>query len=161
MLKSLMDFDQKLSELGINPGSPAMPVANYLPWRIQGTTLYLSGMIPVRDGAPLYTGRVGDTLSVEQGQECARQCVVNALAWMQVALGGSLNRVEAILRIRGFVACPAGFGQQPQVINGASDLLVEIFGDAGRHTRAAVGSVALPLNVPVEIDFTVAIRLDA
>lgn len=156
-----MDFDHRLIELGIDPGSPAMPVANYLPWRIQGSILYLSGMIPVRDGSPIYTGRIGDELSVEQGQECARQCVSNALGWIQVALGGSLNRVEAILRIRGFVACPPGFGQQPQVINGASDLLVEIFGDVGRHTRAAVGSVALPLNVPVEIDFTLAIRQDA
>ncbi len=153
-----MDFDKKLSDLGIAPGSPAMPVANYLPYRIHGSVLYLSGMIPMKDGQSLFTGRVGDGLSIEQGQECARQCVINGLDWMRVALGGSLNRIEAIIRLRGFVACPPGFGQQPQVINGASDLLVEIFGDAGRHTRAAVGSVALPLNVPVEIDFTVAIR---
>ncbi|MEZ5338268.1 MAG: RidA family protein [bacterium] len=156
-----MDFDKKLSDLGIDPGSPAMPVANYLPYRRHGNILYLSGMIPIRDGQPLYLGRVGDELSVEQGQECARQCVVNALGWVRQALGGSLNGVESFLRVRGFVACPPGFGQQPQVINGASDLLVELFGDAGRHTRAAVGSVALPLNVPVEIDFTIAVRSDA
>ncbi|MCB1187227.1 RidA family protein [bacterium] len=155
-----MDFDKKLSDLGIDPGSPAMPVANYLPYRLHGNILYLSGMIPVADGKPLYTGRVGDELTVEQGQECARQCVINGLGWVRQALG-SLNRVDSFIRIRGFVACPPGFGQQPQVVNGASDLLVEIFGDAGRHTRAAVGSVSLPLNVPVEIDFTIAVRSDA
>lgn len=155
-----MDFDKKLSDLGIDPGEPAMPVANYLPYRVHGNLLYLSGMIPVSAGKPLYAGRVGDEVSIEQGRECARQCVINGLGWVRKALG-SLNRVESFIRIRGFVACPPGFGDQPQVINGASDLLVEIFGDAGRHTRAAVGSVSLPLNVPVEIDFTIAIRQDA
>ena len=156
-----MDFDQKLSALGIEPGMPELPVANYLPYRLHGRTLYLSGMIPVREGSPIHTGRVGEDVTIEQGQECARLCVINGLAWMRTALGGSLNRIEAVLRVRGFVACNPGFARQPQVINGASDLLVEIFGDAGRHTRAAVGSVSLPLNVPVEIDFTLAIRQDA
>jgi len=155
----------RLRALGLELPTPAAPVANYVPYKLVrqvpggSQLLYTSGMIPLANGVPLYLGKLGAEVSLEQGVECARQCVLNALAWVVDALGGAsaeispLTRIEAVVQVRRFVACTPDFHDHPRVLNGASDLLVEIFGDAGRHTRAAVGCPSLPLNVPVEIDF--------
>lgn len=143
--------------MGITLPSPPMPVASYVPYKLHGGLLYLSGMIPVKDGQPLATGHLGGSVSLETGVECARLCTLNALAWCRQALG-SLDQIAGVVRVRGFVACTAEFGDQPKVLNGCSDLLVEVLGAAGKHTRAAVGAPSLPLNVPVEIDFIFAVE---
>lgn len=152
-----MSADQRLADLGIALPSPPMPVASYVPFKLHGGLLYLSGMIPVQDGQPLATGHLGGSVSLETGVECARLCTLNALAWCRQALG-SLALISGVIRVRGFVACTPHFAEHPKVLNGCSDLLVEVFGEVGRHTRAAVGAPSLPLNVPVEIDFIFAVE---
>ena len=144
----------RLEQLGLTLPTPVTPVANYVPCIAvhSGHMVYISGQVPMRDGVLIAEGTVPDVVSIEQAVECARQCVLNGLAALNAEVG-SLDRVRSVVRVGGFVACGAGFGQQPQVINGASDLLVEIFGDSGKHARAAVGVSALPLNAPVEIEF--------
>ena len=148
-----MAFAERLAKLGLELPAPAMPVANYVPYKLDGTYLFLSGMIPVRDGQPVCTGQLGAGVSIEQGQECARICVLNALAWVYAALHGDLESVFEVVQLRGLVACTPEFTEHPKVINGASDLLVELFGERGKHTRVAAGAPSLPLGVPVEIDF--------
>jgi enamine deaminase RidA (YjgF/YER057c/UK114 family) len=148
-----MSVSKRIVELGLELPAPPAPVANYVPFKFSGGLLYLSGMIPVVGGVPLHTGLVGSGVSLEQAVACARVCVLNALGWASQALDGDLDRIAEVVRVRGFVACDAGFADHPAVANGASDLLVEIFGDHGRHTRSVVGCSSLPLNVPVEIDF--------
>lgn len=143
--------------MGYQLPQPAAPVANYVPYKLLGRQLYLSGMIPVVAGKPLYTGRLGAEVSIEQGVECSRQCMLNALAWVNEALHGNVERVFEVIQVRGLVACTADFVDHPSVINGASDLLVEVFGDRGKHTRVASGAVSLPLGVPVEIDLALSI----
>ena len=150
----------RLKELRLTLPTPAPPVGSYVPYKIvpgaDGRALiYTSGMVATVEGKPLHPGKLGAEVSLEAAHECARQCVLNALAWVNVAVG--LDRISEVVQVRGFVACTADFYDHPRVINAASDLLVEIFGDAGRHTRAAVGCIALPLNVPVEIDFLFAL----
>jgi len=148
-----MGFADRLTKLDLKLPALAMPVANYVPYKLVGKYLYLSGMIPIVNGEPLHTGHLGADITVEQGQECARQCVMNALAWVHEALHGDMERVLEVLQVRGFVACTADFTAHPKVLNGASDLLVELLGERGKHTRVAVGAPSLPLGVPVEIDF--------
>jgi enamine deaminase RidA (YjgF/YER057c/UK114 family) len=147
-----VSFADRLNKLGYSLPTLAAPVANYVPYKLVGRQIYISGMIPVVDGQPLYSGRLGENVSVEEGQVCARQCILNALAWVNEALSGDMERVFEVVQLRGLVACVPDFTQHPQVINGASDLLVEVFGDRGKHTRIAAGAISLPLGVPVEID---------
>ena len=140
----------------------AYPVGSYVPYKgLNGSLLYTSGMIPVTDGKPIHTGKLGADVTLEQAQDCARLCVLNALAWVEnyspSARIKGVDGVSQVIQVRGFVACTADFYDHPKVLNAASDLLVDIFGDAGRHTRAAVGCISLPLNVPVEIDFLFAL----
>jgi enamine deaminase RidA (YjgF/YER057c/UK114 family) len=144
----------RLGELGIAVPSAQPPVANYVPFAISGTLLIISGQLPMRDGALAYAGKLGDAVSLEDGQAAARQCFLNILAHAQRALDGDLDRVAGLLRLGGFVACVPSFTQHPAVINGASDLAVAVFGDAGRHARAAVGVPSLPLDAAVEIEAT-------
>ncbi|MCB9838035.1 MAG: RidA family protein [Phycisphaeraceae bacterium] len=145
-------FSARLAELGhVLPDAPK-PVASYVPCVRVGNLVFVSGQIPVRDGALLATGVVPDDIGIEQAQGLARQCVLNALAVLSAEIG-SIDNVRRVVRVGCFVASAPGFGKQPMVANGASDLLCEIFGEAGQHARAAVGSVGLPLNVPVEIEF--------
>lgn len=142
----------RLQALGITlPDAPA-PVAAYVPARRVGNLLFVSGQIPILDGGLMAKGRVPDQVSPERATECARQCALNGLAVARTAVG-SLDAIKSVVRVGCFVASEPGFGGQPAIANGASELLVDVFGDAGRHARAAVGSVALPLNVPVEIEF--------
>lgn len=143
---------KQLASLGLAlPAAPA-PVAAYVPTVRTGSLLYVSGQIPLRDGAMIAKGSVPTPVSMEQARECARQCVINGLAQAQAALG-SIDRIRRVVRVGVFVACREGFGDQPKVANGASELLQEIFGESGRHARAAVGCSDLPLGAPVEVEF--------
>lgn len=145
-------IDARLKELGIELAEPAAPVANYVGYAISGNNVFISGQLPVIDGKLAYVGKVGDSVSVEDGQKAARACAVNIIAQLRSACGGDLDRVKRIVRLGGFVNSTPDFGDQPKVINGASDLMVEVFGDAGKHCRAAVSAGGLPFNVAVEIE---------
>lgn len=151
--------EEKLRELGIElPASGPAPVANYVPTLRHREVVYVAGQIPFKaPGELLFRGRVGAELTLEQGRAAARLVGINMLALLKRELKGDLDRVEGVLRIDGFVSSAGDFTQQPQVMNGISDLMVEVFGDAGRHTRTAVGVNVLPLNAPCEIsaEFTV------
>ncbi len=142
----------RLAELGIVLPKTQPPVANYVPFTVAGGLVFISGQLPMQDGKPTVTGKVGQDVSLEDAQAAARQCLLNILAHLHTACDGDLDRVARLVRLGGFVACAPDFIQHPAVINGASDLAVEIFGDAGRHARAAVGVASLPLDAPVEID---------
>ncbi len=149
-----MSYEAKLVELGITLPPPPKPVATYIPAVLTGQLLFLSGVVPFRDGKLVLEGKLGKDLTVDQGYEAARIALLNALAIVRSELG-SLDRVAKVVRLIGYVASAEGFTQQPAVINGASDLLVRIFGEAGRHARAAVGAAGLPLDAPVELELIV------
>lgn len=141
----------RLRALGIELPAPAAAVANYIPVRISGNLAIVSGQLPMAAGAVRYQGKLGAGVSVEDGQAAARLCAINLLAQLHAACGG-LDRIAACLRLGGFVACTPEFTDHPKVINGASDLMVGVLGDAGRHARAAVGVPSLPLDAAVEVD---------
>jgi enamine deaminase RidA (YjgF/YER057c/UK114 family) len=155
-----MSCDQRLRELGVELPAAPKPVANYVPAVRTGRLLFLSGVLPMREGRLSCTGKLGKELTVEQGAEAARLALLNALAIVKGELG-SLDRVAKVVRMTGHVASAEGFAQQPAVINGASDLLVALFGDQGRHARVAVGAAELPLNAPVELDLIIELSPDA
>lgn len=149
-----MSYEEKLRELGLTLPAPPKPVANYVPVVRTGDLLFLSGVLPSRDGQLIMTGKLGQDLSIEQGMEAARVAVLNGLSIIRQE-AGSLDRVKRIVKIVGHVTSAPGFTDQPQVLNGASDLLVSLFGDAGRHARVAVGAAELPRQAPVEIELIV------
>ncbi len=146
-----MSYDEKLAQLGITLPAPPKPVATYIPAVLAGELLFLSGVIPFRDGTLVFEGKLGRDLTVEQGYEASRIALLNALAIIRQELG-TLDRVRRIVRMTGHVASAEGFVQHPAVINGASDLLVKIFDEAGKHARVSLGAADLPLNAPVEIE---------
>jgi enamine deaminase RidA (YjgF/YER057c/UK114 family) len=146
------NFEARLAELGIELPNAVPPAANYVPARKSGSLIYIAGQVPTAGGKDQYVGKVGRDVSIEDAQKAARLCAINILAQLRTALGGSLNAVVGCLRLGGFVNATPEFGDHPKVINGASDLMVEVFGDAGRHARAAVGCNSLPRNVAVEVD---------
>jgi len=144
--------EERLKELGIElPGTPS-PLGAYVPCVRSGNLLFLSGMLPLRDGKLTRTGRVGKEVSVSDAQEDATQVVINALSIVKAELG-TLKRVFRCVKVTGFIASAADFVQQPAVLNAASELLLAIFGDRGRHARVAVGVPVLPLNSPLEVEF--------
>ena len=145
-------IDKKLRELGIVLPTPSKPVANYVPWVKTGNLVFVSGQGAVRDGKIEYAGKVGDSLSMEDAVTSARLTAINVIAQLRDACGGDLDRVKRIVKLLGFVNCTADFGDQPKVINGASDLMVEVFGEKGRHARSAVGAPALPFGLSVEVE---------
>ncbi|MFG0256795.1 MAG: RidA family protein [Phycisphaerales bacterium JB043] len=148
---------QNLERLGLTlPQAPA-PVASYIPAQRQGSLVFVSGQLPMRDGSLMATGHVGADVDIETAQHCAQQCVLNGLA-AACSVIDSIDDIERVVRVGCFVACGPDFNDQPKVANGASDLLREIFGDNGQHARAAVGSVSLPLGTPVEVEFLFAVR---
>jgi enamine deaminase RidA (YjgF/YER057c/UK114 family) len=147
----MSSIDQRLAELGLKLPEAPQPVANYVPFLLSGDLLFISGQISKDGTGRVLTGTLGAGVTVEDGQEAARQCALNLLAQAKAALG-DLNRVIQVLRLTGFVASTPDFTDQPKIINGASDLLVSVLGEAGRHTRSAVGVASLPLNACVEID---------
>ena len=143
-----------LKRLGITlPDAPA-PAANYVPYVVAGNMVFVSGQLPLIDGKLSVTGHVGKNVTTQQAAEQARQCAINLLAQLNSACAGDLGRVKRVLKLGGFVACTDEFTDQPEVINGASDLMVEVFGNAGRHARFAVGSNTLPRGTCVEVEGT-------
>jgi enamine deaminase RidA (YjgF/YER057c/UK114 family) len=143
-------IDDRLKSLGITIPELAPPVANYVPFTISGKTLYISGQLPGA-GGQMTKGHLGKEVSLEDGQKAARVCAINIIAQAKAALG-DLDKISRCLRLGGFVASTPEFTDHPKVVNGASDLIVEVFGDAGKHARAAVGVSALPLGAAVEVD---------
>lgn len=146
-----MSIENRLQELGIILPKPSMPEASYVPVVQAGNLAFVSGQDPVRDGVMEYTGRLGAELDLAQGQAAARLAALNCLAQLQAHLG-SLERVQRIVKVLGFVACTDEFDQQPFVIDGGSELLEQVFGEAGRHARTAVGTNKLAFGIPVEIE---------
>lgn len=152
-----MLIEKRMQELGIPLMDAVDPVANYVSVQRSGDLLFLSGAGPVRGGKATMTGRLGESVTLEQGYAAAREGAINLVCALKSYLG-DLDRVEQIVKLLGFVHCTPDFEAQPQVINGASDLFVEVFGDKGRHARSAVGVSALPMGIPVEVEVIVRIR---
>jgi enamine deaminase RidA (YjgF/YER057c/UK114 family) len=151
MRPAINDPDARLAALGLALPKPPPAIASVLPWWRSGETIYISGQIATSDGRLLHEGRVGETVGLEQAQECARACALNALSQLDAATG-DLDRIEQLVKLTVFVASAPEFAEQHLVANGASDLLIDVFGEPGRHARSAIGVAALPLASPVEIE---------
>jgi enamine deaminase RidA (YjgF/YER057c/UK114 family) len=151
-----MDVPARLKELGFQLPPPPKPVASYVPVVVSGDLAFVSGQIARKDGQVLFPGRLGETVTVEQGYAAARECALAALAAMDGA--GLLDRIARVIKVNGYVACAPSFKDQPKVVNGASDLLVHVFGEGGKHARAAIGAAALPLGASVEVEFVFELR---
>ncbi len=151
-------FDENIKNLGLNIPDLPKALANYVPYKLIGKTIYISGQAPVQNGELIYKGKVGSDISIEEGIEAAKLCVINIIAALKTGLEGDWDKLDSFIKLTGFVNCQDNFTDQPKIINGASDMLVEIFGDQGRHARVAVGSNALPLGIAVEIDAIVQLK---
>jgi enamine deaminase RidA (YjgF/YER057c/UK114 family) len=145
-------IETRLSEIGISLPAPGTPGGNYVPFVVVGDLVFMAGQVAREAGKMKYTGKVGRDVSVEQGHAAARLCAVNLLAQLKVACGGDLDRVERCVRLGGFVNSAPDFLEHPKVVNGASDLVVEVFGERGQHARTAVGVAALPMDSAVEVE---------
>jgi enamine deaminase RidA (YjgF/YER057c/UK114 family) len=146
--------EERIAELGLTLPEVVPPLAAYQPAARSGDLVFTAGQLPARDGAMLATGKLGDAVSAEEGYECARQCAINALAAIKAEIG-ELSAIKRVVKAVVFVASTPDFTGQPQVANGASEFLGEVFGDAGKHARSAVGVAVLPLDVPVEVELVV------
>ncbi len=144
-------IETRLADLGIVLPEPSAPVANYVPFVVSGSLVFISGQVSIGPNG-LITGKLGKQLTIEEGIEAAHACAINLIAQLRAACASDLDRVKRVVKLGGFVNCTHDFIDHPVVINGASDLMVEVFGDQGRHARAAVGAPALPLNAAVEVD---------
>ena len=147
-----MNFENKIKELKINLPEAKPPVGSYVATKIVGNLLYISGQISISESGELIKGKVGKDLSVEEGYKAAERCGLNIISQAKVACNGDLSKIKSCVKLTGFVNSTDNFTDQPKVINGASDLIASIFGDAGMHTRAAVSTNSLPLGVSVEVD---------
>jgi enamine deaminase RidA (YjgF/YER057c/UK114 family) len=145
-------IEARLQQLNLSLPAAVTPLANYAPALLSKNFLFISGQVPKKDGKDHFIGKLGQELNIEEGQQAARLCAINILAQAKLALNGDLDRIVRCVRLGGFVNATADFGDHPQVINGASDLIVEVFGDAGKHARAAIGVNSLPRGVAVEVD---------
>lgn len=145
-------IDDRLMELGLSVPTPGAPVANYVGFVKSGNLVFTAGQVTLADGKFLYQGKVGGEISIEDANKAARLCAINVIAQLRAACGGDLDRVRRIVKVVGFVNAVPEFTDHPKVINGASDLLVEVFGEKGKHARSAVGAGSLPLNVAVEVE---------
>jgi enamine deaminase RidA (YjgF/YER057c/UK114 family) len=145
-------IDARLKELGIEIPQAAAPVANYVGYVITGKLCFVSGQVPIVGGEFKHQGKVGAEISVDEAYQAARVCAINIIGQLKAACGGDLDKVQRIVKLGGFVNSTPDFKDQPKVINGASDLMVEVFGDKGKHARAAVSAGALPVGVAVEVD---------
>ena len=151
-------FEENIKQLGIIiPDMPA-PLANYVPYKVSDNIVYVSGQGPAVNGNLIYKGKVNEDISIEDGIKASELCCINIIAALKKSINGDWNRLDSFLKLGGFVNCKDDFFDQPKIINGASDLLVKIFGDQGRHARFAVGSNALPMNISVEIDAIIKIK---
>ena len=151
-------FETNIKQLGIIIPDISAPLANYVPYKVSDNILYISGQGPVSDSKLVYKGKVGEDISIDDGIKAAELCCINIIAALKKSINGDWNRLDSFLKLGGFVNCNNNFYDQPKIINGASDLLVKIFGDQGRHARFAVGSNALPMNISVEIDAIIKIK---
>ena len=149
--------EERVQELGVSLPAPVAPVAAYVPCVRTGNLIYVSGQVPLVDGKPSHLGHLGDDVDLEAGRAAARTCAVNVLAALKAELG-ELSRVRRVVKVTGFVASTPAFTDHPKVVNAASELFGDVFGDAGRHARAAVGVAALPLGVPVEVEAIVEVE---
>ena len=147
-----MDFNQKISELNINLPKAADPVGSYVAAKISGKMLFISGQISIDENGNLIKGKLGKDLSTDEGYKAAKRCALSIVAQVKKACGNDLSKIKTCIKLTGFVNSTEDFNEQPKVINGASDLIVSIFGDNGMHTRAAVSTNSLPLGVAVEVD---------
>jgi len=150
--------EARLKELGLDLPRPSAPGANYVPFVRSGSIVFLTGQLSQWNGERRFVGKLGREFGIAEGQQAARLCALNLLAHLQVALDGDLDRVARTLRLAGYVNCTPDFHAQSQVMNGASDLFVDVLGDAGRHTRMAVGVCALPYDVAVEVEAAVEVQ---
>ena len=151
-------FEENIKNLGLNIPDLPKALANYVPYKIVDKTMYISGQAPVQNGELIYKGKVGSDITAEDGIEAAKLCVINIIAAVNTGLEGDWDKLDSFVKLTGYVNCQDNFTDQPKIINGASDMLVDIFGDQGRHTRVAVGSNALPLGIAVEIDAIVQLK---
>jgi len=153
-------IDRRLQELGLTLPEPVAPVANYVPYVVTGNQVFISGQVSITADGEFITGRLGEALTVERGQQAARACALNLIAQMKTACGGDLSKVKRVVKLGGFVC--TNFAHTaldiPKIINGCSDMMVDVFGEAGKHARFAVGASALPLDVAVEIDCVIEIE---
>jgi len=145
-------YEEAIARLGLTIPEPGTPVANFVPHVMTGKLVYVSGQIPIRDGKVCFVGKLGKDFDIERGQEAARYCALQVLGVIRQACGGNLDKVVRCVRLGGFINSTPEFADQPQVMNGASDLMVAVFGERGRHARAAVGVNSLPRGVAVEVD---------
>jgi enamine deaminase RidA (YjgF/YER057c/UK114 family) len=145
-------IEARLGELRIELPEATAPMANYVPFTVTGNLVFIAGQICQWNGERRHVGKLGDRISIEEGRSAARLCALNILTHLRTACGGDLDRVRRVVQLRGFVNCTPEFTDMPQIVNGASDLMVEIFGDTGRHARAAVGVTSLPGGVAVEVE---------
>jgi len=148
----------RVTALGLELPNPSTPSANYVPWVRTGNLVFISGQLPLKDGQCAFVGRVGDEVELDTARQAAQQCGLNILAHLASAVNDDYSKVVQCVRLCGFVNAEPGFAQHPQVINGASDLMVEVLGDKGRHSRAAVGMSSLPRNASVEVEAVFEIR---
>jgi len=153
-----MSYEDKLKELGISLPQPSKPIASYVPYLlVNNTYLYISGQLPIKDGTLIFKGKLGADLTTDEGYQAAKICAINIIAQIKTALG-SLDKVEQIVKLEGYVASTPEYTEHSKVINGASDLIFQVFGEAGKHTRIAVGVCSLPLNAPCEISALVKVK---
>ena len=151
-------FEKNIKDLGLIISEPPAAIANYVPFKVIDNLVYVSGQAPIKNGKIIYTGKVGDNVSEEDGILAAEICCLNIIAALRKSINGDWDRLENFVKLGGFVNCKDGYTNQPKIINGASDLLVNIFGEQGKHTRFAVGSNSLPMNIAVEIDAIIKIK---
>ncbi len=153
-------YEEALAELGLTIPEPTVPVATFVPYVVTGNLVYVSGQIPMRDGELGFVGKLGRDYDVGQGREAARACALNVLSVLRLACGGDLDRMTRCVRLGGFINSTDDFTSQPEVMNGASDLLVAVFGERGRHARTAASVNSLPRGVAVEVDAVFEIASD-
>ena len=151
-------FEKNIKDLGLIISEPPAAVANYVPFMVVDNLIYVSGQAPIQNGEIIYKGKIGEEISEEDGILAAKLCCLNIIAALRKSINGNWNRLDNFVKLGGFVNCKDNYTNQPKIINGASDLLVSIFGEKGKHTRFAVGSNSLPMNISVEIDAIIKIR---
>ena len=152
-----MEIEKKMKELGLILPEAPEPVAEYIPAKKIGNLVFTSGQGPVKDGNFIHVGKVGGKVSLEEGYESAKMCAINCLAAIKSVIG-SLDEIDEVVKIKGYVNSTPDFYRQPEVVNGASELIVKIFGEKGKHTRSALGTSVLPGNIPVELEMTVKVK---
>ena len=151
-------FEKNINDLNLKIGEMLPPVANYVPYVMVDNIIYVSGQAPIKDGKIVYSGKVGDDLTEEQGIKAAELCCINIISALKSSINSNWDKLDHFVKLGGFVNCNSNYTNQPKIINGASDLLVNIFGDKGKHSRFAVGSNSLPLNIAVEIDAIIKLK---